>query len=185
MVCLESQESESESESESEPDEKEENDNNKQIKLSEKDKIESNSSDMNEKKYKQQEELSDTDSDSDQVNEYEVIDDETLQSGNIVLTDFGSAHKINGLDDELQTRYYRAPEIILNIDISEKIDIWSIGCIAYEIFTGSVLFDPDKDEKYTRDFHHLYLIEELLGKIPSNMIKKAQDKKSFLIKNVI
>ena len=128
-------------------------------------------------------ELSDTDSSKNSFNEYEVIDDNTVNNGNIVLTDFGSSMKIDDLDDELQTRYYRAPEVVLGITPSEKIDIWSIGCIAFELFTGNIMFDPDKDEKYSRDFHHLYLIEELIGRIPKDLIKKSPRRKEFFDKN--
>ena len=121
-------------------------------------------------------------SDDNSFNEYEIIDDNTISNGVIVLTDFGSALGIDNLDNELQTRYYRAPEIILGIKADEKIDIWSIGCIAFELLTGNIMFDPGKDCKYSRDFHHLYLIEELLGKIPLHMVKKSPRKKEFLKK---
>lgn len=174
MICLESEHSdESDSESSSE------NKSNPVI-LTEKNRIDSDSSEVIEKEFKDQEELSDTD--SDQVNSYEVIDDDTLNNSTIVLTDFGSSIKISKIDEEIQTRYYRAPEVIMGYNMNEKVDIWSIGCIVYELLTGSILFDPDKDEKYTRDFNHLYLIEELFGKIPSSMVKKSSRKQEFFDK---
>ncbi|KAG9873677.1 dual specificity tyrosine-phosphorylation-regulated kinase 3, partial [Aureobasidium melanogenum] len=48
-------------------------------------------------------------------------------------------------DDEyhssvVSTRHYRAPEIILNLGWSFPCDIWSIGCILVEFFTGDALF---------------------------------------------
>ena len=46
--------------------------------------------------------------------EYSVIEEKYLTNCSITLTDFGSNVKIRELDnDELQTRYYRAPEVIL------------------------------------------------------------------------
>lgn len=129
-------------------------------------------------------ELSNTDSTKNSFNEYEVIDDEIMNNGNIVLTDFGSAIKIDDIDEELQTRYYRAPEVILGMNVNEKIDIWSIGCIVFELFTGNIMFDPDKDDTYTRDFHHLYLIEELIGKIPKNVARKSPRVKEFFNKKL-
>ena len=131
-------------------------------------------------------ESSDSDSDSDTVNRdnnITVIEDKYLENCKIVLTDFGSNVKINELDDEeIQTRYYRAPEVILGMHYTEKIDIWSIGCILYEICTGRILFDPDKDKDFSRDFHHLFLIEEVCGKIPSEVIKRSPRRKEFFNK---
>lgn len=40
----------------------------------------------------------------------------------------------------IQSRYYRAPEIILGIDYSTAIDMWSFGCILAELFSGMPLF---------------------------------------------
>ena len=117
-------------------------------------------------------------------NNFSVIDDKYLDNCKVVLTDFGSNLKIKDLeDDEIQTRYYRAPEVILKLNYTEKIDIWSIGCILYEIYTGTILFDPDKDKDFSRDFHHLFLIEEICGDIPVDLIKKCPRKKDFFKKS--
>jgi serine/threonine-protein kinase SRPK3 len=77
---------------------------------------------------------------------------------------------------EIQTRYYRSPEIILGHGLHSKTDYWSIGCILFELLTGDILFDPEKDKLRSRDVHHLYLIEELIGSIPINMIKESTNK---------
>jgi len=123
-------------------------------------------------------------SSSDSFHEYSVIDEKYLNGCSITLTDFGSNIKIRELDnEELQTRYYRAPEVILGTYYTEKIDVWSIGCIIYELYTGRILFDPDKDNDFSRDFHHLYLIEELCGKIPKEIIKRSPKKDEFFKKN--
>lgn len=129
----------------------------------------------------------DTESSSESINrddKFSVIDDKYLENCKIVLTDFGSNLKIRELDDEeIQTRYYRAPEVILNLHYTEKIDVWSIGCILYEIYTGRILFDPDKDKDFSRDFHHLFLIEEICGKIPKELAKRSPRKKEFFKNN--
>jgi len=40
----------------------------------------------------------------------------------------------------VQSRSYRAPEVILGLPYDQKIDIWSFGCILAELLSGSVLF---------------------------------------------
>ena len=93
---------------------------------------------------------------------------------------------IGNKDIQLQTRYYRAPEILIGAGLNQKTDYWSIGCILFELLTGDILFDPDKDKIRSRDVHHMYLIEELMGPVPKNMLveaknyKKLYDKKGYL-----
>ena len=179
MICLDNTYSDSDSDSENSSKNSSKNENNDDICINKlvisSEKEQSSSSDGTNTI------LSNTDSSN--FNEYEIIDDDTIKNGIIVLTDFGSALKVEDIDEEVQTRYYRAPEIILGIAATEKIDIWSIGCITYELLTGNIMFDPQKDEKYSRDFSHLYLIEELLEKIPLSMVKKSPRNKEFFNKN--
>ena len=59
----------------------------------------------------------------------------------IKVTDFGSAcFKGNTIFQYIQSRYYRAPETIIGYPYSLEIDIWSLGCIAAELFLGEPLF---------------------------------------------
>lgn len=62
-------------------------------------------------------------------------------SMNVKVIDFGSASFIEGGDyDYLQTRPYRAPEVTFGCKYTFAADMWSLGCILYELVTGSVLF---------------------------------------------
>ncbi|RNF18441.1 putative protein kinase [Trypanosoma conorhini] len=45
----------------------------------------------------------------------------------------------------LQSREYRSPEIILGKDYNATLDIWSVGCIAFELLFDRPLFDPVRD----------------------------------------
>jgi serine/threonine-protein kinase SRPK3 len=84
---------------------------------------------------------------------------------------------------QIQTRYYRAPEIILGNGLHRKTDYWSIGCILFELLTGEILFNPEKDGIRSRDIHHMYLIEELMGKVPDNMLSKSKNYKKLYDNN--
>jgi serine/threonine-protein kinase SRPK3 len=67
---------------------------------------------------------------------------------------------------DIQTRHYRAPEVILRLNLDEKIDIWSIGCVIFELSTGIVLFAPNKKYGITCDLQHLWNIQQICGKFP-------------------
>ena len=67
-------------------------------------------------------------------------------------------------------RNYRPPENIMNEYYDEKADVWSVGCIIYELFTGDYLFDINKNQKtIEKDREHLHQMFEILGKIPRNL----------------
>ena len=67
--------------------------------------------------------------------------------------------------DIVNTRQYRAPEDVINSSRWDtKSDMWSIGCILYELYSGEILFPTHDDEE------HLCLIEKLCGVFPSRMI---------------
>ena len=64
----------------------------------------------------------------------------------IVIADFGSGT----LDEEIvytyiQSRFYRAPEIILGLPYGCPIDMWSFGCILSELYMGKKKFFKFKD----------------------------------------
>ncbi|KAJ4840579.1 hypothetical protein Tsubulata_006298 [Turnera subulata] len=71
---------------------------------------------------------------------------------NCKLVDFGNAcwtHK--QFTNDIQTRQYRCPEVILGSKYSTSADLWSFACICFELATGDVLFDPHSGENFDRD----------------------------------
>lgn len=73
-----------------------------------------------------------------------------LRTGRVIIIDFGLSTIYNNQSQDLnfymQSRYYRAPELIFKINKSFPMDIWSVGCIMYEIYDGLALF-PGRSEK--------------------------------------
>lgn len=92
------------------------------------------------------------------------------QKNLLKLCDLGSASDAseNEITPYLVSRFYRAPEIILGVPYDPALDIWSIGCTLYELYTGKILF-PGRSNN-----HMLLLMMELKGRFNSKMIKKAK-----------
>jgi dual specificity tyrosine-phosphorylation-regulated kinase 2/3/4 len=66
----------------------------------------------------------------------------------IKLIDFGSGcFEPEQIYTYIQSRFYRAPEIILGITYTSAIDMWSFGCILYELFTGFPLFAGENENE--------------------------------------
>uniref|UniRef100_A0A673GR39 non-specific serine/threonine protein kinase n=1 Tax=Sinocyclocheilus rhinocerous TaxID=307959 RepID=A0A673GR39_9TELE len=68
--------------------------------------------------------------------------------------------------EDIQTRQYRALEVLIGAEYGPPADIWSTACMAFELATGDYLFEPHSGEDYTRDEDHIAHIIELLGPIP-------------------
>ncbi|XP_078402753.1 mitogen-activated protein kinase 14 isoform X3 [Cetorhinus maximus] len=75
------------------------------------------------------------------------------------ILDFGLArHTDDEMTGYVATRWYRAPEIMLNwMHYNQTVDIWSVGCIMAELLTGKTLF-PGTDH-----IDQLKLIMQLVG----------------------
>jgi len=67
----------------------------------------------------------------------------------------------------LVSRFYRAPEVILGMPFDYAIDMWSIGCTLFELYTGRILF-PGADNNQM-----LRVIQECRGKFPIRMLKRS------------
>eukprot|EP01136_Pigoraptor_vietnamica_P030224 Opistho-1_new@89196 len=88
----------------------------------------------------------------------------------VKLADLGNACWIHHhFTDDVQTRQYRCPEVILGAGYGTSSDIWSAACMIFELATGDYLFEPYAGRDYSRDEDHIALIMELLGKIPKHL----------------
>merc|ERR1719450_2053806 len=62
-------------------------------------------------------------------------------STTVKLIDFGNAtYELEHHSSIINTRQYRAPEVILALGWNERSDLWSMGCILMELYTGELLF---------------------------------------------
>lgn len=88
----------------------------------------------------------------------------------IRLIDFGSALFGDRQHTHLvQTRHYRAPEVILGIPWQFPVDIWSVGCIVLELLTGRMVFNTHDS------VDHLNQMERLIGPMPQSLKRKASN----------
>jgi len=107
--------------------------------------------------------------------------DENLR---IKIVDFGNGcwtHK--HFTNNIQTREYRSPEVILGLEYKANTDIWSLACMVFEMLTNTFLFKPRKGENYEKNDDHLALMIETLGPIPKNMITVGKYSKNYFDKN--
>lgn len=93
-----------------------------------------------------------------------------LSSPHIKIIDFGSAcYENRTIYTYIQSRFYRSPEVILGTNYTSAIDLWSIGCIAAELFFGLPLF-PGHSE-----YNQLQRIIDMLGVPPESMLEKGKN----------
>jgi dual specificity protein kinase YAK1 len=93
---------------------------------------------------------------------------------NIKITDFGSAcFKKHTIATYIQSRYYRAPEVLVTYGYSAEIDMWSLGCVAAELFIGNPFF-PGCNE-----FDQLLKIISICGPLPGDMTANCAKREKF------
>ncbi|KAG1461547.1 hypothetical protein G6F55_003504 [Rhizopus delemar] len=92
----------------------------------------------------------------------------------IRVIDLGSSCFVNEkVYSYIQSRFYRAPEVILGLEYGLPIDMWSTGCILAELYTGRPLF-PGENE-----LDQLACIMQLLGVPSKQYLDKCTRKKQF------
>lgn len=92
----------------------------------------------------------------------------------IKVIDFGSSC----LEHEkvytyIQSRFYRSPEVILGMSYSMAIDMWSLGCILAELYTGFPIFPGENEQE------QLACIMEVLGVPDKDIIQRSSRRRIF------
>ncbi|XP_030645401.1 dual specificity tyrosine-phosphorylation-regulated kinase 4 [Chanos chanos] len=94
--------------------------------------------------------------------------------GNIKVVDFGSScYEQQRVYTYIQSRFYRSPEVILGHPYSMAIDMWSLGCILAELYTGYPLFPGESEVE------QIACIMEVLGMPPNEFVQTASRRKLF------
>lgn len=85
------------------------------------------------------------------------------------VIDFGSAcEEKRPLFTYIQSRYYRAPEIVLGIPYTTAIDMWSFGCVICELANGYPIFPASCEAEL------LERVVEYFGEIPPYLIRQGR-----------
>ncbi|QRV91516.1 Serine/threonine-protein kinase [Ceratobasidium sp. AG-Ba] len=89
-------------------------------------------------------------------------DTETIE---VKIGDLGNASYCwKHFTENIQTRQYRCPEVILGSEWDATADMWSVGCIVLRAFDSDVLFEPaERPGAWSRDDDHICQMIELLG----------------------
>ncbi|KAD5962104.1 hypothetical protein R6Q59_014364 [Mikania micrantha] len=92
----------------------------------------------------------------------------------IKVIDLGSScFRSDRLSLYVQSRSYRAPEVIIGLPYNQKVDLWSLGCILAELSSGDVLFPNDE---------LVFLLARvigMLGPIDTDMLERGQETSKY------
>jgi dual specificity tyrosine-phosphorylation-regulated kinase 2/3/4 len=98
------------------------------------------------------------------------------QPGRILIKviDFGSSClETERVYTYIQSRFYRSPEVILGLSYNTAIDMWSLGCIIAELYTGIPLFPGENEQE------QLGCIMEVIGLPDRHLVDTCSRRKLF------
>ncbi|KAK3107980.1 serine/threonine protein kinase, CMGC, partial [Teratosphaeriaceae sp. CCFEE 6253] len=100
----------------------------------------------------------------------EMESEDGIERISVKIADLGNACWVgHHFTNDIQTRQYRSPEVILGAKWGASTDVWSMACMVFELITGDYLFDPQSGTKYGKDDDHIAQIIELLGTFPKSL----------------
>lgn len=98
----------------------------------------------------------------------------------VKVIDLGSScFETDHLCPYVQSRSYRAPEVILGLPYDKRIDIWSLGCILAELCSGNVLFENESSATL------LARIIGTVGPIEAEMLDMGRDTHKYFTKDYV
>jgi len=92
-----------------------------------------------------------------------------MRDTRVKLIDFGSAtFDWEHHSSVVSTRHYRPPEVILELGWSQPCDVWSTGCIVFELYQGHTLFQTHDN------LEHLAMMTRILGEMPGHLVRRSK-----------
>ena len=114
-----------------------------------------------------------------------IIPDDTIEGPatnpncKIKLIDFGSAcFEGHTAHSYIQSRFYRCPEVLLGLPYDTAIDMWSLGCVAAELFVGLPILPG------VHEHDQLVRISEMIAAIPDWMLDQGAKSTKYYMKYV-
>ena len=102
----------------------------------------------------------------------------------VLLADFGNANwRHKHFTNDIQTRQYRCPEVMLGLPWDTPVDIWSQACMIFELLTGDFLFAPKNSSVFSKDDDHFAQFIELLGPFPHEMIDASRVRSRYFTRD--
>ncbi|KAI8101744.1 hypothetical protein M9434_006811 [Picochlorum sp. BPE23] len=115
-----------------------------------------------------------------ELEDFHLSLEERLRTMECKIVDFGNACWVHKhFTQEIQTRQYRSPEVILGAKYDASADMWSMACLIFELVTGDFLFEPKSGKYFSRDDDHLAQMIELLGHMPRSVSLSGKHSRDF------
>jgi serine/threonine protein kinase len=113
-----------------------------------------------------------------------LFNEKYIKNPHIIITDFGNyCPDDEKFNESFGTKYYQAPEIVLQGDCTKKVDIWALGCTLYEFLKGEILFDPEPNKDQDTDQNHLDIITSYCGNYPKSLLDTCKRKRQYFNRN--
>lgn len=97
-----------------------------------------------------------------------------INKSGIKMIDFGSGwFSDKRIYTYIQSRFYRAPEIVLSLPYGREIDIWSFGWILWELYTGYPIFPCENELEL------LLSMQQYLGLPPKALLEESSTREKF------
>ncbi|KAF5974336.1 CMGC SRPK kinase [Fusarium coicis] len=107
------------------------------------------------------------------------------ESLRVKLSDMGGAYFLSNPPKKLITPLgLRAPELVLMGEVDKSLDIWSFGCLVFELVTGQPLFCiPAYNDRTEEDDNHILELQAKLGPLPDELYSRWETSSQYYTKD--